>query len=118
MKILVRFKGDNDFGTVMRAFGTLLLTAVERHRSQDITPFQVMRWFNELAPTLYEMVQSWGPGNDKHIEATRAYLHINLEDIFIDATADEKMKTAHEWANFDSVMVDSSEHARERVYLV
>jgi hypothetical protein len=116
MKILVRFKGDNDFGSVLRAFGTLLLARVER--GQDASPFQVQRWFNELAPTIYELVQSQYPETETAIAQTRLYLHIGIEDVFIDAAADEKMKTAHEWANYDSVMVDTSEHARERMYLV
>ena len=30
MKILVRFKGDNDFGHIMRSFGQLLLPKVQR----------------------------------------------------------------------------------------
>jgi hypothetical protein len=114
MKVLVRFKGDNDFGSVLRAFGTLLLARVER--GEDASPLQVQRWFNELAPTLYEMVQSREP--ETHLAKTRTYLRIGLEDVYIDAAADEKMKTAHQWANYDSVMVDSSEHAREKVYLV
>lgn len=114
MKVLVRFKGDNDFGQVMRAFGNLLLARIER--GEDISSLQVQRWFNELAPALYEIVQS--RGNDAHLAKTRAYLHIGLEDVYIDAAADEKMKTAHEWANHDSVMVDGSEHVREKVYLV
>lgn len=114
MKVLVRFKGDNDFGTVLRAFGNILLQRIER--GEDTSALQVQRWFNELAPALYEVVQSRGP--DAHLAKTRAYLHIGLEDVFVDAAADEKMKTAHEWANYDSVMVDGSEHAREKVYLV
>ena len=116
MKILVRFKGDNDFGSVLRAFGVLLLARVER--GQDVSPLQVQRWFNELAPTIYELVQSQYPESETAVAKTRAYLHIALEDVFIDAAADEKMKTAHQWANYDSVMVDGSEHAREKVYLV
>jgi hypothetical protein len=113
VKVLVRFKGDNDFGTVLRAFGTILLQRIER--GEDVSALQVHRWFNELAPVLYEVVQSRG---DTHLAKTREYLRIGLEDVFIDAAADEKMKTAHQWANYDSVMVDGSEHAREKVYLV
>lgn len=105
MKVLVRFKGDNDFGSVMLAFGNLLLTRVER-RDPLLTPEQVARWFNELAPTLYEVVQNRGDDTGKALAKTRAYLHIKAEDVYVDAAADEKMKTAHEWANYDSVMVD------------
>lgn len=115
MKILVRFKGDNDFGSVMRAFGDLLLQRIEW--DEDVSALQVHRWFNELAPVLYEVVQSRGD-DAARLAKTRAYLHIGLEDVYVGAAVDEKMKTAHEWANYDSVMVDNSEHAREKVYLV
>lgn len=118
MKILVRF-GDNDFGMVMLTFGDLLL---HRVRAEDpLTPEQVAKWFNEVAPVLYEMVQSAGRDygdTPESLATTREYLQIKPADVYVDAAADEKMKTAHRWANADSVMVDGSEYARERVYIV
>ena len=40
MRVLVRFKGDNDFGSVMRAFGDLLLRQVENER-ETLTPERI-----------------------------------------------------------------------------
>lgn len=119
MKVLIRFKGDNDFGTVMRAFGDLLLPRVMR--ADPLTPEIVARWFNEAAPILYEMVQHredvpYHP--DDQLMKTRAYLQIKPEDVYIDMAADEKLITAHQWANYDSVMIDGAEHTRERVYMI
>lgn len=119
MKVLVRFKGDNDFGTVMRVFGNLLLPRVQMEDA--LTPEQVAAWFNEVGPALYEIVQCAGQGGRLTTAAltkTRAYLHIEPADVYVGAGVDEKMKTAHSWANFDSVMVDGSECAHAPVYLV
>lgn len=118
MKILVRF-GDNDFATVMRAFGDLLLHRVQA--GDPLTPERVAGWFNEIAPTLYEMVQCAGRDygdTPESLARTRAYLQIKPADVYVDAAMDEKMETAHQWSNGDSVVVDGSKYVRERVYTV
>lgn len=114
MKVLVRFKGDNDFGKVLRAFGELLLRRMER--GELVTQALVHRWFNELAPGLYELVQSRHP--ESGLADIRSYLRIAMKDVYVDADADAVMETAHQWANCDSVMVTDFEHARDKVYLV
>lgn len=114
MKILVRFKGDNDFGSVMRAFGNLLLKRMG-NISYAPTPERIALWFNTISQTLYEMAQQRG---DDEPDMGK-YLQINPEDVFVNEAADEKMKTAHEWSNGDSVMVDDSLfEIRERIYLI
>jgi hypothetical protein len=47
-----------------------------------------------------------------------AYLKISPEDVYIDIAADEKLATAEQWANYDSVVINGSESTREKVYLV
>jgi hypothetical protein len=118
MKILVRFKGDNDFGHVMKAFGNLLLIRVQATPTL-LTPTMIADWFNVIAYTLYEIT------NGREVSVSREarvrlekYLRIFPEDVYIGVDADKKMTTAEQWANYDSVMVDGSEHAREKVYLV
>lgn len=121
MKVLVRFEGDNDFGSVMRAFGELLLRRVQA--KDALTPEKVAAWFNEISYVLYEMVQC-SDGKRGHaptaagVAEMRAYLQIEPRHVFIDDAVDEKMKSAHCWANYDSVFVDGSEHARMPVYLI
>jgi hypothetical protein len=116
MKVLVRFKGDNDFGHIMRTFGQLLLPKVQAEW-EDLTPQNIANWFNAIAYTLYEM--------DSHQEMTRerrirmeAYLKISPEDVYINVMADAKLATAEQWANYDSVVINGSDSTREKVYLV
>jgi hypothetical protein len=116
MKVLVRFKGDNDFGHVMRAFGELLLSRVQSTPS-SLTATMIADWFNSIAYTLYEMTNGREVTREAQVRLTK-YLRIAPEDVFIGVDADKKMTTAEQWANYDSVMVDGSEHAREKVYLV
>jgi hypothetical protein len=115
MKILVRFKGDNDFGVTMREFGRLLLPRVQRE--DPLTAEQVAAWFNDSAFTLYEMVQRAGsaagtPG------APRAYLKIEPSAVYIGAAVDKMLESAHEWSNWDSVLVDGAHYVREPVSLI
>jgi hypothetical protein len=115
MKILIRFKGDNDFGHVLFAFGNLLLQRVSFYGS-GLDNETVARWFNELAPTVYEMLSTHNA--PARLASTRKYLQIGPDDVFVGAAADKKMETWHSWGNNDSVMVDDSEHVQEKVYLV
>jgi hypothetical protein len=116
MKVLIRFRGDNDFGTVLRAFGELLLYKAQREH-ELLTTANIAEWFNRIAPTLYMMKQC-EERSDAEWVRMQAYLRITPADVYINKAVDEKMKTAHLWANYDSVMIDGSEHAREKVYLV
>lgn len=120
MKVLVRFKGDNDFGPVMRAFGELLLRRVQA--KDALTPEKIAAWFNEISYVLYEMVQcadGRGPApTAESVAKMRAYLQIEPRHVFIDEAVDEKLKSAHCWANYDAVFVDGSEHARMPVYFI
>jgi len=116
VKVLVRFKGDNDFGQVMKAFGTLLLSKVQ-DAAPDLTPQNIADWFNDVALTLFMMTSRHEATRETRVRLEK-YLRITPEDVYIDLAADEKLTTAHQWANYDSVMIDGSEHARERVYLV
>lgn len=120
MKVLVRF-GDNDFRSVMQAFGNLLLRRVQ---AQDaLTPEKIASWFNEVSYVLYEMAQCsdryWVPApTAADVASTRAYLQIEPKDVYIDAAVDEKLKTADSWANGDSVLVDGADYARLPVYII
>ena len=116
MKVLIRFKGDNDFGHVMRAFGDLLVSKVQ-DEAPDLTPQNIADWFNAIAYTLYVMTSHHKLTRETRVRLEE-YLRITPEAVYIDVAADEKMTTAHEWADSDSVMIDGSEHAREKVYLV
>ncbi len=118
MIVLVRFKGDNDFHRVMKTFGELLLPKVQE-KSEQLTPEKIAGWFNTIAPTLYEILYD-PPRGDEVRERLRiqAYLQITSADVYIDQAVTEKMTTAHQWANYDSVMVDGSDFARNKVYLV
>lgn len=116
MKVLVRFKGDNDFGRVLKAFGDLLLHRV-REEPHTLTQEMIAGWFNTIATTLYEMTYGKNPARESRIRIEK-YLQIQPNDVFIGLAADNKLVSAHEWANYDSVMIDGSEHAREKVYLV
>lgn len=117
MKVLVRFKGDNDFGHVLQAFGTLLLPAV-KEASEALTPETIANWFNTIAFTLYEMGSHPSEKTREARVRLEKYLRISPEDVYIGVDADKKMTTAEQWANYDSVMIDGADHAREKVYLV
>ena len=107
MKILVRFRGDNDFGLVLLAFGDLVLRRLSHCSEEGLTAEIVARWFNELAPTFYEMLL----GSFKDAAAlakARAYLRIKPEDVYLQEAADKKMETWGSWGNSDSVLIDSA----------
>lgn len=110
MRILIRF-GDNDFGKVLQTFGELLLQRVRREQTPP-TQKQVADWFNAMGFTLYELVQR----DHSCCGLLPEYLQIRPSQVFVDGEADAKMKTAQEWANSDSVMVDSAAHIS--VYLI
>lgn len=116
MKVLVRFKGDNDFGRVMHAFGDLLLPRVQ-HEPETLTAEDIAQWFNAIAYTLYEMTYTRKRAREDRIRMEK-YLRISPEEVYIGVNADLKMTTAQEWANYDSVMIDGGEHAQHLVYLV
>lgn len=116
MRVMVRFKGDNDFGRVLRAFGDLLLQRV-REEDPEVNAPRVALWFNALAPHIYMMVQA-RTQEPAELERISEYLQITSEDVYINEAIDEKMKTYAQWGNYDSVMIDGSEHAREKVYMV
>lgn len=116
MRVLVRFKGDNDFGRVMRAFGDLLLFRVQ-YEPETLTAEDIASWFNAVAYTLYEMTYASKRAREDRIRLEK-YLRISPEDVYLGEAVAVKMKTAHEWANYDSVMIDGDEHAQQLVYLV
>lgn len=112
MKVLIRFKGDNDFGNTLRPFGELLIAGSHRWTDEWLTKANIVRWFNTLAPVLYEMVQA------RHYFAesdarTAAYLQLGKDDIFFGAEVDAKMETYHQWSNGDSVLVELGERGKE-----
>lgn len=115
MKVLIRFRGDNDFGSVMRAFGTLLLHRVQQY-PETLTPALIAGWFNDTAFTLYQIVQerpTHGPQ-----DGIKEYLQIKPADVYIGPAVDAKMKTAHVWMNGDSVLIDGADHAVEKICVV
>jgi hypothetical protein len=117
MKVLIRFK-DNDFNRVLEKFGKLLLPKVISS-SPDVTPENIVRWFNAIAPTLYEM--SWdyfSVRTQKEQAELRHYLQITTANVFMDTAAVEKLATAHQWSNYDSVVIDGYESLRDGVYLI
>jgi hypothetical protein len=119
MNVLIRFKGDNDFGNVLLAFGGLLLPRVQG-TPEILTPNIIADWFNTIAFTLHVMTRthtSLDPKSDRSI-FLQGYLRITPEDVYIDSAADDQMARATKWANYDAVMVDGSVCAQERVYLV
>lgn len=100
MKILIQF-GDNDFQKVLEAFGELL--AKHNFSNDFITRERVVQWFNAVAPTLYEIVQNKG---DYPISVPKGYLSITPDKVLIGKAADDKLDSAHEWANYDAVCID------------
>lgn len=116
MKVLVRFKGDNDFGRVLLAFGDLLLARVQR-ADPVLTSQRIAEWFNAVAPHLYMMLQAREHTEDE-LKRFSEYLQIDPDDVYIDKQVDEKMQTWSQWGNYDSVMIDGSDHAKEKVYTV
>jgi hypothetical protein len=121
MKILVRFKGDNDFGTLMRAFGEILF---KNRQPEELDSKQVAEWFNKVAPTLYFMVQhnlggSYGQRTpEEHREAMEGYLQIEPEDVYIGDEVEAKMAKWYEWGNHDSVLVDWDEYSKQPISIV
>lgn len=111
-KILVRFPGDNDFSSVMRRFGELLLM---NWNEEALKPEVIARWFNNVASTLHEMA-SWD--GTETCKRTADYLKITPADVFIDAAVDEKMKTYDSWGNHDSVLVTYDQHTDKKHVLV
>jgi hypothetical protein len=119
MKILVRFPGDNDFGLVMLAFGDLLYKCVKESErvgeGHILTADLISSWFNHISGTLYEMIQ-----NPMAVlkmpaerESTHLYLQISHEDVYINHACEEKLKTAHQWSNYDSVVVDTADYLED-----
>jgi hypothetical protein len=78
---------------------------------------KIAQWFNAVAYTLYEMTYNVQETQEDRLRLEK-YLRISPEDVYIGEAVEEKMKTAHEWANHDSVMVDGNEFAQHSVYLV
>lgn len=108
MKVLVRFCGDNDFCTVMRAFGELLARRGEW--TAAMTKTNIVRWFNSVAFTLYQMVQAHDVPGDSD-ETLRTYLVIEEKDVFVgEEEVRNKMASWQQWGNGDSVLVDFSPH--------
>jgi hypothetical protein len=110
MKILVRFKGDNDFCTVMRAFGTLL---AQHESPETLIKQQVAEWFNTISGVLYQMVQARRDSTPDLIQGIPSakyygeYLQIEPMDVYIgDAEVEGKFQTYSSWGNGDSVLVD------------
>lgn len=105
MKIIVRFSGDNDFIHVVRAFGDLLISPIgaRKWHPERLTKANVVRWFNAVAPTLYEVVQA----RDYFRPLTEGYLHITEEEVFFgDEEVAKKMDSYSSWGNGDSVLID------------
>lgn len=114
MKILVRFH-DNDFGSTLRVFGELLLIRIQNDET-GLTSERIADWFNRSASLLCEMTgRNRSPEDAKSLES---YLKIKASDVYINEAVDEKMKTAHEWANCEAVMIDGNPYNRNAVYLV
>ena len=108
MKILIRFPGDNDFGSALRSFGRLLLPAVEAGYT-ELTPATITKWFNTIAPTLYAM---------NGYSVRDGYLKIEEKDVYIDEAADKKLEDVDSWGNYDSVLIDGSPLVRQPVTLI
>lgn len=110
MKILVRFAGDNDFGSVMRAFGNLLVS--DQWNPEVLTKENLSAWFNQISKVLYIMVQNRGNYRDRNqsweesVKTTGEYLQIEPKDVYVGAEAEAKMADWNSWGNQDSVLVD------------
>lgn len=130
-KILVRFKGDNDFGVTLRLFAEVILANRDLPYSL-VTPETIAEWFNKLAPMLYWAGQR-GPDWDLQYQRDRhgnptvpldfkfysEYLQIEPEDVYVDnpysSGVTDMLDKAHEWFNGDSVVIDFVAH---KAYIV
>jgi hypothetical protein len=112
MRVLIRFKGDNDFGDTMRPFGELLIAGSKDWTDKWLSKENIVRWFNIVAPMLYEMIQAkhYFSGEDAK---TQRYLQIDESEVFIGAEVDDKMATYHQWGNYDSVLIELGERGKE-----
>lgn len=116
MKVLIRFSGDNDFTQVIMAFAKIIAPTTQQlaypapndNWHQDrLTKQNIIKWFNTMAPALYEMVQarSRDPKTDQINIA--GYLKINEDDVFFgDQEVAAKMETYQSWGNGDGVLID------------
>jgi hypothetical protein len=103
MKILIRFKGDNDFGNVLRPFATMLIYRGD-YDERCHTKENIKRWFNTMSFCIYEICQhNYREQPDKN---TGEYLQIKEEDIFIGEEVDKKLESYSQWGNYDSVLID------------
>lgn len=112
MKILIRFSGDNDFSNVLHAFGDLLVSPIGSRtwRPERLTKANIVRWFNAVAPTLYEAVQA----RDYVQPVTEGYLNITEEEVFFgDEEVGGKMDSYASWGNGDSVLIDFGDEHHE-----
>ena len=111
MKILVRFKDDNNFGNTMLSFGDLLTKGSRGWTDKWLTKANIVRWFNTIAPILFEMVQD----KDRYqgIDTIQTYLQIEESDVFLGAEVDAKMETYHQWGNYDSVLIELGDREKE-----
>lgn len=105
MKILICF-GDNDFHTVMRTFGELFVSqwGSRRWHPERLTKATIVRWFNTIAPTLYQMVQARdrmeGLTDDGYLSITEARVYLGEEEVAA------KMDSYAGWGNGDAVLID------------
>lgn len=107
MKILIRF-GDNDFSTVLQEFGRVLTTDSSREwNPEKLTKANIVRWFNSLAPVLYEVVQarSYTREDDQGFNPME-YLYVTESRVFIGDEVETKMYTWASWGNGDAVLID------------
>ena len=106
MKILIRFP-DNDFSGVLRLFGELIRRNHHKGYSHNIElqedlKGKLVEWFNDVAPTLADMLGCTSTKKD----LLALYLRIAPKDVYINEEVDEKMETYGSWGNADSVLID------------
>lgn len=101
VRILILF-GDNDFHDVMLAFGNLMVSGNKWEESL-LTKLNIVRWFNAVAPTLYEMVQANGR-SDQHLPLD--YLTIEDRRVYLGNEVNEKLDSYSHWGNGDGVLID------------
>lgn len=124
MKILIYF-GDNDFACMYEMFGMAFIQ--RRWDEGTLTKATVVRWWNRIAPTLYEMTAGGGvAGKDKSRDSVASksmggeYLHIKADRVFFNAEVDEVLKT-HAYGgrsmNGEALLIELDFEARPLIML-
>lgn len=118
MKILISF-GDNDFGTVLKAFGELFVTRAGCPWNPELlTKENIASWFEQVGPVLYEMVQARDYGlaqyekGRTHLRAVK-YFQLGPEEIFLGTEVDSKMEQYASWGNGAAVLITLGEKRYE-----